>query len=193
MNVRAVAHRLTELTDTTNPAVVFVCGEVRSRSAVLSELPQRVGSRVSQLHAGANGHRVSEDEMVDEVEAEFARLRDREIDDAVARYVAERGRGSGRAVEGMAAVCASLREGDVDTLIVGELADATVVVSECSATVAPDADVLSELGEPPRGVVRADEALPYAAIATGASLVRVDSRVAPTDGIAALLRYAPTG
>ena len=78
------------------------------------------------------------------------------------------------------------------TGIVAELGDATVVTGENRTTVAPDADVLSELGEAASRVVRADEALPFAAIATGASLVRVDDSVAPTDGVAALLRYVPT-
>ena len=41
-------------------------------------------------------------------------------------------------------------------------------------------------------VVRADEALPFAAITVGASLVRVDDGITPVDGIAALLRYAPS-
>ena len=192
MNVRAVAERLTELADTTDAEVVFVCGEVRSRTAVVSALPRRVVRRVSQLHAGANGHRVSEDEIADQVEAEFVQLRTGEIDATAQRYLAERGRGSGLAVEGLSAVCASLREGDVDTLIVGDLSDTTVVTGERRTTVAPDADALSDLGEPAYRLVRADEALPFAAVATGASLVRVEDQIAPVDGIAALLRYAPT-
>lgn len=56
-------------------------------------------------------------------------------------------------------------------------------------TVAPSADVLSELGEAAYRVVRADEALPFVAMTIGASLVRVDDRITPVDGIAALLRY----
>ena len=89
-------------------------------------------------------------------------------------------------------MCAALREGAVGTLIVGDLGDATVVTGEDRTTMAPDADVLSELGEAVHRVVRADEALPFAAIAIGASLVRVDDGITPVDGIAALLRYAPT-
>lgn len=34
--------------------------------------------------------------------------------------------------------------------------------------------------------------LPLFAIAVGASLVRTDERIAPADGVGALLRYAPT-
>lgn len=41
-------------------------------------------------------------------------------------------------------------------------------------------------------VARADEALPFAAVATAAALVCVDDLISPADGIAALLRYAPT-
>ena len=117
---------------------------------------------------------------------------DVEIAEIVDRFRGERGRRSGLATEGLIAVCAALREDAVGTLIVGDLGAATVVTGKDRATVAPDADVLSELGEAVHRVVRADEALPFAAITVGASLVRVDDGITPADGIAALLRYAPT-
>ena len=192
MNVRAVAHRLTELVDETGAEVVFVCGEVRSRSDVVSALPARVAARVSQLHAGARGARIGEDELRDSIDAEFEQRRRTEVAQIAERFRGERGRGSGLAAEGLAAVCAALREGDVETLIVGDLKDATVVTGTDRTTIAPDADVLSELGEAPHRVVRADEALPFAAITKGASVVRVGDRITPADGIAAVLRYAPT-
>ena len=192
MNVRAVADRLTELVDETAAEVVFVCGEVRTRTEVVSELPDRVAARVTLLHAGARGSRVGEGEIPEEVQAEFERRHSAEIAEVADRFRNEKGRGSGLAAEGLGAVCAALREGAVGTLIVGDLGDATVVTGEDRTTVAPDADVLSELGEAVHRVVRADEALPFAAIAVGASLVRVDDVIAPVNGIAALLRYAPT-
>ena len=192
MNVRAVAHRLTELVDETGAEVVFVCGEVRSRSDVVSALPARVAARVSQLHAGARGARIGEDELRDSIDAEFEQRRRTEVAQIAERFRGERGRGSGLAAEGLAAVCAALREGDVETLIVGDLNDATVVTGKDRMTIAPNADVLSELGEAPYRVVRADEALPFVAITIGASVVRVDDRITPADGIAAVLRYAPT-
>jgi Bacterial archaeo-eukaryotic release factor family 2 len=190
MNVRAVADRLTKLVDETGAEVVFVCGEVRGRTEVVSALPERVAARVCQLHAGARGRRVGEDEIRDLIEAEFTRRRHAETADIADRFEAEIGRGSGLAVEGLAPVCAALRAGDVDTLIVGELGDATVVTGRARTAVAPDADLLSEFGEAMERVARADEALPFAAITGDASLVRVDNRIAPTDGIGALLRYA---
>ncbi len=189
MNCRAVAEELTRLVDEADPEVVFLCGEVRSLSDAVAELPERVAKRVSQLHAGARKSGIDEEQIRELTSAEFARRRALEMSDAADRFEAETGRGSGLAAEGFAAVCAALRVGDVDTLIVGELGDATVVTGEALTTIAPDADALSELGEPVRRVARADEALPFTAITIGASLVRAESRIAPADGIGALLRY----
>ena len=192
MNCRAVADHLTRLVDEANPEVVFLCGEVRSRTDVVSELPERVAQRVSQLHAGTRKSGIDSEEIRQLTAAEFARRHGIEMTDIAERFEAEIGRGSGLAAEGLAAVCAALRDGDVDTLIIGELGDTTVVTGKALTTVAPDADVLSEFGEPVERVARADEALPFNAIAVGASLVRADNRIAPADGVGALLRYVAT-
>ena len=50
------------------------------------------------------------------------------------RFRREKGRGSGLAAEALAAVCAALRAGGVDTLIVGELEDGTVVTGPRTAS-----------------------------------------------------------
>jgi hypothetical protein len=192
MNCRAIADNLTHLVDEADPEVVFVSGEVRSRAGVLAELPKRVTQRVTQLHA--EGHRgdVNYAEIFRLTAPEFARRHDVEMAEIAERFDAEIGRGSGLAAGGVAAVCAALREGDVETLIVGELGDSTVVTGAALTAVAPDADVLSDFGEPVVRVARADEALPFSAIAVGARLVRADNRLTPADGVAALLRYVAT-
>jgi Bacterial archaeo-eukaryotic release factor family 2 len=192
MNCRAVADHLTRLVDEADPEVVFLCGEVRSRTDVIAELPERVTQRVSQLHAGARKSGIDEHEVRRLMAAEFARRHRSEMTDIADRFEAEIGRGSGWAAEGLVAVCAALRDGDVETLIVGKPGDATVVTGKALTTVAPDADVLSDFGEPVERVARADEALPFTAIAVGASLVRADNRIAPADGVGALLRYVAT-
>ncbi|MGO9382598.1 MAG: hypothetical protein ACLP4W_11020 [Mycobacterium sp.] len=192
MNCRAVADHLTHLVDEADPEVVFLCGEVRSRTDVVCELPERVAQRVSQLHAGTRKSGIDSEEVRQLTAAEFTRRHGIEVTHIAERFEAEIGRGSGLAAEGLAAVCAALRDGDVDTLIVGELGDTTVVTGKALTRVAPDADVLSEFGEPVERVARADEALPFTAIAVGASLVRADNRVAPADGVGALLRYVAT-
>jgi len=192
MNCRAVADHLTRLVDEADPEVLFLCGEVRSRTDLVSELPERVAERVSQLHAGARKSGINQEEIGELTSAEFARRHRSEMADIAYRFGAEIGRGSGLAAEGLPAVCAALRDGDVDTLIVGELGGATVVTGKALTTVAPDADALSDFGEPVERVARADEALPFTAIAVGASLVRADNRIAPADGVGALLRYVAT-
>jgi hypothetical protein len=189
MNCRAVADDLTRLVDDADPEVVFVCGEVSSRADVVAELPQRVAQRVSELHAGSRKSGIDEDAVRRLTAAEFARRRDVEMAEVADRFAAEVGRDSGLAAQGIAAVCAALREGDVDTLFVGQLGDATVVTGTAPTAVAPDADVLSDFGEPVHRVARADEALPFAAIAVGASLVVTGDRIGPADGVGALLRY----
>lgn len=190
MNVRAVVDRLTHLVDQSRVEAVFVYGEVSARSAVVAALPDRAAARVCQLHAGARNSRVNGDHIHELIRTELARRRDTGISKVAQRFEAETGRQSGLAAEGLAAVCAALRAGDVATLVVGQLGDATVVTGKSRATVAPDADALSEFGEPVYRVARADEALPFAAIAVDAELVSANHTMAPADGIAALLRYA---
>lgn len=191
-NVRAVADRVAELVDDKGIEVVFVVGEVRSRSDLLSALPQRLQDRAVALEVGArhSGHDFGEIEQA--IEAEFLKRQLRTIDEAAQRFTAEIGRDSGLAAEGLDAVCSALRQGAVETLIIGDIGDATVVADEGLTTVAPNENVLSEQGAAPDKTLRADEALPAFAISVGAALVRTDERIAPADGVAAVLRYAPT-
>lgn len=189
MNCRAVADELTRLVDEAEPEVVFLSGEVRSLADLTSELPQRVIERVSQLHAGARKSGIDEQEIGALTAEEFARRRGVEMAELADRFHAEVGRGSGLAAQGLTAVCAALRDGNVDTLIVGDLDDTTVVTARARTTIAPDADALSDLGEPVDRVARADEALPFAAIAIGATIVVAGDRIAPAGGVGALLRY----
>lgn len=191
-NIRAVADRVTELVDQTGAEVVFVVGEVRSRSDLFATLPERILGLAVPLQIGArqSGHDFEEVEQA--IEAWFLKRRLNVMDDAAQRFGAEIGRESGRAAEGLGGVCSALRQGAVETLIVGDIGDATVVADENLTAVAPNADVLSEQGAAPAKTLRADEALPVFAVSVGASLVRTDERIAPADGVAAVLRYVPT-
>ncbi|OBJ05709.1 hypothetical protein A5660_15475 [Mycobacterium alsense] len=194
-NVRAVADRVAELAEGKGDKgidVIFVVGEVRSRSDLLSELPDRLRERAVALEVGArhSGHDFGEIEQA--IEDEFVKRQLRTIDAVAQRFTAEIGRRSGLAAEGLGAVCSALRQGAVDTLIVGDLGDATVVADEGLTTVAPNEDVLSEQGAAPAKTLRADEALPLLAVSVGASLLHADERIAPADGVGAVLRYAPS-
>ena len=189
-NIREVADRLTSLVDDIDPAAVFVVGEVQSRSDLVKELPERVASRVVQLSVGARHSGFDDEQLQREIDQEFQRRRVALIDEAAQRFQAGLGHEPRMATEGLDGVCAALRAGAVETLIIGDFGDATVVAGDDLATVAPNPNVLSELGTAPTQVLRADEALPMLAVSTGAMLVRIDERIAPADGVGAVLRYS---
>ncbi|GFG68546.1 hypothetical protein MSEN_02660 [Mycolicibacter senuensis] len=188
-NIRAVAARVTELADPPGHDAVFLVGEVQSRSALLEALPKRITALARELPVGARGHDAGE--IQDAIEAECLRRQLTDIQAAVQRFTAESGRLSGLAVEGLAAVCAALSQGAVETLIIGDIGDATVVADAGLTVTAPDADVLSEYGAAPAHTLRADEALPWGAIAVGAAVVAAGGTIRPADGVAAVLRYPP--
>jgi peptide chain release factor subunit 1 len=187
----AVADRVSELADDPALGTVFVVGEVRSRADLLAALPERVGEQAVPLSVGGrhSGHDAGEVQLA--IEATLRRQRLSAIDDAAERFTAEIGRESGRAVEGLGPVCVALRRRDVEMLIIGDMKDATVVADDALTNVAPNADALSDQGAAAVRTLRADEALPLLAISAGASLVRTDERIAPADGIGAVLRYVP--
>lgn len=155
-NVRAVADRLTELLDDTGIDALFVVGEVQSRSDLLAALPKRVSEHAMVLPGGARHSGYDLNQVQQAIEEAFQHRRLTELDDAVQRYVAEAGRQSGLAADGLGPVCAALSQGAVETLIVGDLGDATVVADEDLAVAAPDADVLSEYGAAPAHTLRTD-------------------------------------
>jgi hypothetical protein len=211
-NLRAVADRVSELVDDTTADAVFVAGEVRPRSDLLAALPERIAERAVSLQVGArhSGHANNAmvaaadivlddifaaagfDEVQQDIHAQFLKQRLDVIGDVARRFEAEVGRRSGLAVEGLGAVCSALGQGAVETLIIGDIGGATVVADEDLRIIAPNAIVLAEQGAAAAKTVRADEALPLFAVSIGASLVRTDERIAPADGVGAVLRYAPT-
>ncbi|OMC36916.1 hypothetical protein A5740_05630 [Mycobacterium sp. GA-1841] len=190
-NIRTVADQVAALVDEEKPEAVFLVGEVRSRTDLVAELPDRVTELVEQLQVGAR-HSGFDRQALDETIDARLEQRQHHLDASVAqRFSAELSRHSGLATEGLPGVCAALREGAVETLILGDLGDATVVSTDDLATIAPNPEVLSEQGGAPTHVLRADEALPMAAISIGADLIGMPGTYSPTDGVAAVLRYAP--
>ncbi|MEI6253308.1 MAG: hypothetical protein WCP30_10920 [Mycobacteriaceae bacterium] len=191
-NIREVADHLTRLSDETAADVVFITGEVASRAELVAELPERVATKAVQLQGGGRTAGTDPAEVHREIAEEFAQRRLAVIADAAERFAA--GHGAGLAVEGLADVTAALRDGAVETLIIGDLGQATVVADHDQLLLCgPDAATVSGLGGSPDRVLPADEALPLLAVATGAALVRTDERLNPADGVGAVLRYADTG
>jgi peptide chain release factor subunit 1 len=184
-----VADRVSKLVQDAPFDAVFVVGDADSRSDLLAALPPSVRERVTTLPIGVRPGGYDFEEIQRAVDATLLRQRLTVTDSAVERFNAEVSRQSGLAAEGLDAVCSALRQDNVDTLIIGDIGDATVVADKGLTAVAPNADVLSGQGAPPTKTLRADEALPLLAISLGASVVHTDERIAPADGIAAVLRH----
>ncbi|KAF0968203.1 MULTISPECIES: Rv2629 family ribosome hibernation factor [Gordonia] len=194
-NIRAVAERLTAIVDADDPEIVFVIGETSSTADLTAAAPERLATRLVDLHLGARRGGVADADVRRAVAEEFARRQNELIADVAERFEAGLGHDPALAVEGLTAVCGALRNGEVETLIIGDLDGATVVDGGPDAggvaTLAPTPENLSELGLAPERTLLADEALPLAAVMIGAELVRVDERIAPRDGVGAVLRYSP--
>jgi peptide chain release factor subunit 1 len=188
----AIADRISDLVDDWSLEAIFLVGDEELRARLLAALPQRLRDRAISLPVGAGRGGYDFEEIQQAVDITLLRRRLSLIDNATERFTAEINRNSGLAAEGLGAVCTALQQGAVDTMIIGDIDDATVVADEAMTTVAPNADVLSERGAAPAKTLRADEALPLLAISGGASLVRTDERITPADGIGAVLRYGPT-
>ncbi len=189
-NIREVADHLTRVIETAD--VVFITGEVAARAELVAELPERIAAKAVQLQGGGRTAGTDPDEVHREIAEEFANRRLAVLADAAERFAA--GRGTGLAVEGLAEVTAALRDGAVDTLIIGDLGGLTVVADHDQLLMCgPDAATVSALGGSPDRVLPADEALPLLAVTTGAALVCTDERLTPADGVGAVLRYADTG
>ncbi|MBU3750248.1 MAG: hypothetical protein FGM52_07320 [Mycobacterium sp.] len=188
-NIAEVADHVTALTDRTGTEVIFVTGEVSARAELVSQLPERIAARAVQLQGGGRAAGTDPAEVARHITAEFADRRQAVVDDAVRRFHA--GHGTGLAIQGLPGVIAALRDGSVETLIVGDLGQATVVADHDQlALCGPDEDTVSGLGGSPDRVLRADEALPLLAVACNAAVVCADDRLSPADGVAAVLRYA---
>ncbi|WP_441964042.1 Rv2629 family ribosome hibernation factor [Mycolicibacterium houstonense] len=190
-NIRSVAERVATLVDDEAPAIVFLVGEVRSRNDLAAALPQRVTDLLVHLHVGARRSGFDRRDLDEAIEARLAQRQHDATEAVLQRFSAELSRHSGLATEGLPGVCAALRDGAVETLILGDIGDATVVSADDLTTVAPNENVLSELGAAPSHVLRADEALPMAAISIGADLIGMPEGYSAADGVGAVLRYAP--
>lgn len=183
-----VAERVNELVSETSFGAVFLVGDPDIRADLLAALPERARALATSLPVTARRGGYDFDEIQRAVDTTMLRQRLSVMDNAAARFTAEVDRQSGLAAEGLGAVCSALGHGTVDTMIIGNIDNATVVTDEGMTTVAPSAEQLSERGAAASKTLRADEALPLLAISGGASLVRTDERITPADGICAVLR-----
>jgi hypothetical protein len=92
-------------------------------------------------------------------------------------------------VTGLADVVTALAEANVDTLLIGDPGDAEVWIGENAGEIAVDGEGLRAFGVENGREQRVDEALPWAAFVSGASVTVMDERVDLKEGVGALLRH----
>ncbi|GAA3565597.1 hypothetical protein GCM10022222_56700 [Amycolatopsis ultiminotia] len=168
--------------------IVVLAGEVQTRSALQDLLPESV-RRITTTVEGSS-RTESSDELGSQVTELLLSRHLTDLDDLAERFRAETGRESGLAVSGLTGVTAALSEASVATLLIGEPGDAVVFTGPEPAQVGTDGTRLDALGVPEPSRHRADEALPYAAVATGADVVVMDERLPLPDGFGAILRHS---
>jgi hypothetical protein len=190
-NITDVAAEVAVLAGKVGARLVVVAGDAHTRSQLRAALPENWRHLVAEI-----GHGRSEDpshHTVDRAITELLDARRRsELDEVLERFQAAGG-APGLAVAGLPDTTGVLREGNVEVLLVDASAvdDRTVWTASDPTMVATSRRALHELGVSDRGEVRADEALPVAAIASGAEVVAAfgDTEFDLTGGVGAILRH----
>jgi hypothetical protein len=153
-------------------------------------LPDHVRRITQQVEGGSRAPGASLEQLDRQVHELLTGRHLATLDDVATTFRAESGRDSGLAVSGLESVTGALAEANVATLLVTEPAAATVFTGPEPAQVSVGKDGLRALGVPDPAQQRADEALPFAAVATGADIVVLDERLPLWEGFGALLRHS---
>ncbi|MFC4372969.1 Vms1/Ankzf1 family peptidyl-tRNA hydrolase [Nocardia halotolerans] len=177
--------------DHVHAEVIVVAGEVAARSALHRSLPEH-GADVVEVEAGARAPGSDPGELADAVHDVVAARSRHDRAAVLDTLTAEIARPDGLAVAGLSATAEALRTARVDRLLIDpdRLGDRTVLVGDDRAQVSVDLDApVGWTGDTAdHRTCRADEALPVAALLTGAE-VTVTSGLPSEDGVAALVRY----
>lgn len=189
-NLTKVADDVTAVADRVHATLIVVSGEVKGRRELRSLLPDRLQQLTVDLGARGKKSGTEDDKLTTEVNGLLSEEQHKLTESVIERFQAEAGRGSdGLMCQGLADTCAALREASVEALLIGEDGDHLVEAGTDAIEIAVDTDELDKLSISPITRRRADEALPFAAIAVGADLVYTGTELALADGFGALLRY----
>ncbi|CAM3843348.1 Vms1/Ankzf1 family peptidyl-tRNA hydrolase [Kibdelosporangium persicum] len=178
-NIQDVADEITRLTDQLDVGLIVLAGEVQARSGLHRRLPPRCQQIAVETESG--GRAGGSDHAA--LEQEVRRL----VDQRTTRHVPDRD--PALTVTGLPKCVAAIREANVDTLLLvtSQIQDLAVWMGTEPSQVAVHEEELRGLGMPSITQCRADEALPWAALAVGADVVTVEDEL--TDGVSALLRH----
>ncbi|MGW4057675.1 Rv2629 family ribosome hibernation factor [Amycolatopsis sp. NPDC004747] len=184
-NLEDVAERVAAV----HPGLVLLVGEQQARRALHAKLPEAVQDVTRELEAGSRAAGSSREDLEQEIRTVLADQRLKELDELAERFRIGLGREDGLAATGLAEVVRALAEAKVDTLLIGDPGDAEVWVGRDAGEIALDRGGLTAFGVEDGRKQRADEALPWAAFVSGASVTVMDERVDLKEGIGALLRH----
>jgi peptide subunit release factor 1 (eRF1) len=190
-NVDEVAREASRLVDAVRARVLVLAGEVQARSALRDAIPPRARTIAVEIEAGSRAEGGDPDafdaQVHDVVEANAEDQRRAVLE----RFRAERNRAGGLVAQGLSETTSALRAGAVECLLVDDaaLADRMIWVGREPTEVAATEQELRASGADPTDTQRADEALPVAALATGAQIESASGEETLPDGIGALLRY----
>ncbi|MET8997696.1 Vms1/Ankzf1 family peptidyl-tRNA hydrolase [Amycolatopsis sp. NPDC004169] len=189
-NLEDVAGRVAERVAAVQPGLVLLVGEVQARRALHEKLPTAVQDVTRELEAGSRAAGASQEDLEQEIRTVLAGERLKVLDELAESFRTGLGREDGLAVTGLAEVVRALAEANVDTLLIGDPGDAEVWAGRNAGEIALDRDGLTAFGVEDGRRQRADEAVPWAALVSGASVTVMDERVDLKEGIGALLRHS---
>jgi Bacterial archaeo-eukaryotic release factor family 2 len=190
-NITDVAAEVAGLAGRVDARVIIVAGDARARAQLRQALPENHQRLVAEIDHGRpedpSHHTVDRD-----IGGILAAQHDADRDELLDRF--DRGRAHGLAAQGLPGTTAALRDGNVEVLLIDgrTVGEKTVWTGSDPAMVAAGREELHELGVSGRAELRADEALPAAAIAIGADVFAAlgdDPRLELTNGVGAVLRH----
>ncbi|WP_329048028.1 Vms1/Ankzf1 family peptidyl-tRNA hydrolase [Amycolatopsis sp. NBC_01488] len=189
-NLVDVADHVAKAVERSGAHLVVLAGEKQARTALHETLPEAVRRIATEVDAGSRADGSSREGLDRQVHELLTGRRLAALDDLAERFRAGSGREGGLAVTGLEAVTSALAEANVETLLVGSPGDTTVFGGPDPAQVAVGKAGLQALGVAEPEQRRADEAIPFAAVATGAQVAVLDERVDLWEGFGAILRHS---
>lgn len=187
-NIASTAQAVMEVADRHRGAPIFVIGEVRSRAQLIAELPSAAQPRLASLESGSRARGSDSVELRHELGEHLLRRELQTMQDAADQFAHAAGSQPPLASQGLPAVAQALREANVETLFVTERTDAAVYVGDQPTLVAAN-PIDIDMGRSRMFECRADEALPFAAVAVGSAIVGMDQRLGLEHGFGAVLRH----
>ncbi|WP_125728215.1 Vms1/Ankzf1 family peptidyl-tRNA hydrolase [Kibdelosporangium aridum] len=187
-NVDEVAREVSRLVDAVDAQVLVLAGEVQARKA----LHDAIAPRAREIAVEASTGNRAEGGDFEAFEQEVRRILDAHVEKqrqaVLDRFHAEVSRDN-LAAQGLDATLSALNAANVEYLLVNAqvLADRTLCSGAQPTPLATTEQPLRSAGEETVQTVRADEALPIAALATGAKVVTSDEAL--PDGVGVLLRH----